>query len=594
MEKILKIDKYISESDKSTKEFFDWVDSLGNEHALLNAPTESGKTTAIRKYMKERKSLKIALLAPTRALVDNLRDDKNDIVGYGTQFIVENWGEKQILTTYDSIEVLKDLDVVFVDEAHLMSSHSSFRTVVQNIMTLRCKVVFMSGTPEIIEHIKQKTLIIEQKHPIKRSVTIVDSKDFNRYAYAQNIIDEAIATKNRKGSLDETIMIRINSKQRINRLFELNKDKINIAFFYSDKESILYANQDKETIDNIKKGKIRGVDVLLVTSIIDAGLSLDVDRDLKAYAISNKNDLLPNPIDMLQLLARVRQSSGFKMDLTIAGNSGMLMMDEINSDFDSSNPLQMLEEMNDAYNQHRRLLITDYMDLLGYYNVEVKRLVGDSKTKENKKVKYLKRMRNIDLIKYLKVIDYKRFYKLEDEASANGYSFDHLKSLQIIDIATRGEGTPLFESVVDMIQSSIQYKIPTSFYITPSKVNTDRIEGLISLMDIYKKGTNDDFNDLIDSLISGVLTDGAKLDVSSYHTLIQSQKKLIRIFASMIFKRINWRYDKTKLKHISEDNTTSIRQFIYDSKLFNSSERYKPHYKTVKVEVEENQMKLDI
>jgi len=31
---------------------------------------------------------------------------------------------------------------------------------------------------------------------------------------------------------------------------------------------------------------------------------------------------MPNPIDMVQFLARVRENTGYKMDLTIIGNYG--------------------------------------------------------------------------------------------------------------------------------------------------------------------------------------------------------------------------------------------------------------------------------
>ena len=122
----------------------------------------------------------------------------------------------------------------------------------------------------------------------------------------------------------KTILIRVNSKSVIDDTMQTFKPSLKdkIACIYSDEDNVLYQNQDKDKIKELKKGKISDLDFILCTSIFDVGLSFEVDRDIQCYAVSQDNRRMPNAIDMVQLLARVRENSGFNMDLTIIGNYG--------------------------------------------------------------------------------------------------------------------------------------------------------------------------------------------------------------------------------------------------------------------------------
>ena len=51
---------------------------------------------------------------------------------------------------------------------------------------------------------------------------------------------------------------------------------------------------------------------------MDCGISLEVNRDVDCYAISYGNVI--NPIDAVQLSARVRSNSEYRMSLSIIGH----------------------------------------------------------------------------------------------------------------------------------------------------------------------------------------------------------------------------------------------------------------------------------
>ena len=61
-----KINRYITETEEAQDYFFNWVDNLPPVcWALIDSPTESGKSTAILKYFTNQPQRKKVLLAPT-------------------------------------------------------------------------------------------------------------------------------------------------------------------------------------------------------------------------------------------------------------------------------------------------------------------------------------------------------------------------------------------------------------------------------------------------------------------------------------------------------------------------------------------------
>ena len=311
--------------DKFIGEFQTKINSFINKNILrqlLGAPTGTGKTTSIIKYADANPYKKIVLLCPYQSLIDNIQKYNPSVVcGYGREFISKYRTSNFMVTTYDSIEKIEDVDLYIVDEAHLLCSHSSFRDVIPLIFQTQTKVVFITATPEIIEDLfpkynnKDYILEFDINRP-KKEVKIFSGK----YNVRQTIKD--IITNNQNPS--KTVLIRVNSKSVIDDIMQTFKPSLKekIACIYSDEDNVIYQNQDKDKIKELKKGKISDLDFILCTSIYDVGLSFEVDRDIQAYAVSQDNRCMPNVIDMVQLLARVRENSGYEMDLTIIGNYG--------------------------------------------------------------------------------------------------------------------------------------------------------------------------------------------------------------------------------------------------------------------------------
>ena len=360
------IDKYIGEFQTNINSFI----NNNSKQQLIIAPTGTGKTTSIINYADSHPLKKIVLLCPYQSLVDNIeKDNPNLTCGYGAEFLSYKKTSKFIVTTYDSIEKIEDVDLHIVDEAHLLCSHSSFRDVIPLIFQTQTKVVFITATPEIIEDLfpkynnKDYILEFDINRP-KKEVKIFSGK----YNVRQTIKD--IITNNQNPS--KTVLIRVNSKSVIDDIMQTFKPSLKekIACIYSDEDNVLYQNQDKDKIKELKKGKISDLDFILCTSIYDVGLSFEVDRDIQAYAVSQDNRCMPNVIDMVQLLARVRENSGYEMDLTIIGNYGDYELKNITFE-DYKSKVQLCNEMAHRYEQYSYLSFEYYIGILNHYKIDV-------------------------------------------------------------------------------------------------------------------------------------------------------------------------------------------------------------------------------
>ena len=93
-----------------------------------------------------------------------------------------------------------------------MAGHGDFREVIPEILKTQSKVIFLSGTPEIIEGLfpehnrDEYVLKFDIKRPLKQ-VKIYSSK----YS-VKGIISDIITTNSNS---DKTILIRVNSKKVI-------------------------------------------------------------------------------------------------------------------------------------------------------------------------------------------------------------------------------------------------------------------------------------------------------------------------------------------------------------------------------------------
>ena len=343
------IDSFIGEYQSDISSFI----NTHTSRQLIVAPTGTGKTTAIINYADSNPQKKIVLLCPFRVLVDNIGKKNPDLnCGYGQEFLNKNKNTRFIITTYDSIEEIEGVDLFVVDEAHLISSHSSFRDVIPLILQTQTKVVYITATPEVIVDLFPKSnsqdYILNFKINRPKEEVKIYAQKYNVY----KIITEII-TNNYDN--EKTILIRVNSKDVIDSIIETFKPilKDKIACFYSDKENVLCQSQDKDKVNELKKGKILNLDFILCTSVYDVGVSFEVDRDIECYAVSQDNRYMPHPIDMVQLIARVRQETGHKMNLTIIGNYQDYEIDD-SALRDFKSKAQLANEMCNRYESYTK------------------------------------------------------------------------------------------------------------------------------------------------------------------------------------------------------------------------------------------------
>ena len=116
--KQLEIKNYLSEELELLSELLN-----KGEDTLLVSPTDSGKTRAIITYAKQNLHRRIAILCPTQALVDNLKQDCDIPAGYGKKWAQNTQFFNLLVTTYDSIQFFEDnrFDAIFIDEAHYLA-----------------------------------------------------------------------------------------------------------------------------------------------------------------------------------------------------------------------------------------------------------------------------------------------------------------------------------------------------------------------------------------------------------------------------------------------------------------------------------------
>jgi len=525
-----------------------WIDGLPKESwSLIKAPTESGKSTAIKNYFNHAPHRKKVLLCPTQSLVLNLEDGSSKS-GFGWEWLEYNKQNQELLTTYDSLAHLENVDDVFIDEGHLLSGHASFRECLQTIIEAKgCRIILMSGTAEIIENIEGLHIIeFTKEEPFKREVSICGEKGFRSKSAIIGICEKAISEIQDIRRFDIPLervpikMIRINCKKTIDEVYELFKDRIRIAKFYSDSDIVLNASQDEAMTNDLKKGKIRDIDLLLVTSIYDAGLSLDVDRDVDCYAVSNSKDFMPNAIDMLQLVARVRANSGHKMSLTILGGYGSeFINDEVINLNDS--PKAILNTLDYKYSQYAFLNEDDYRAVIQYYGVKVN-VLSEQPFNNIKEKSYVSKERNITIAKNLK-----GFGLLYDDLMDKAKEFDRRLELDEFtggDKQFRGltsEIQRIFNRVYDCLENDIHLSL-----LMDREFRGDKIENLSKLVNSYKTSNDDVFLRIISELIDGV-DGGGKVDLEGFDILNSVYVAQIKTLGGLLYERCRWNRKSFKL-----------------------------------------------
>ena len=529
------------------KEVYSFIKTEVKEK-LLVAPTGTGKTYTIIQFAKDNPDLKLALLCPTQSLVKNIGEDYKDVpCGFGADFLDYNRFTNFIVTTYDSIETLEGMDYIFVDEGHQMASDGSYRKVIAKILESDFKKVFISATPEIIEDYIQTRLDFKINRP-QQQVKIFSGK----YNIKSTITD--IITNNK--GINKTILIRINSKEVIEEVYESFKPilKDRIARIYSDEKNVLYDNQNVDIVDNLKVGKFSNVDVVLCTSIYDAGLSFKVDRDIQAYAVSNHNQMMPNPIDMVQFLARVRENTGYKMDLTIIGQYGdYSIVKQDLTKYKSMN--QLTDVMSSIYENYRNINFEEYIGLLEYYNIDVTEVT--SLGFKASKVIFANKLSYKDIGD-----NFHNFTKEYNIITSNldndkqRYQIEHITGTKKIN----GGSSTKVQRVFNHYDYASKNEIPIRCFNNDT-YSIDTFNMLEMITDNYKSNTEDVFSNMVNNIVYPTSTTFNYKELG-YSELIKTEKKEVRRLFNMFYKTCDFR--RAKAKFVEKENTNEeVKKYLY-------------------------------
>ena len=538
--KPLEIKNYLSEELELLSELLN-----KGEDTLLVSPTDSGKTRAIITYAKQNPQRRIAILCPTQALVDNLKQDCDIPAGYGRKWVLAARFYNLLVTTYDSIQFFEEnrFDAIFIDEAHYLAQAGIYRVkALEYMMKIECQKVLVTATPNVIERLEGFTREEFIKETKPKEIKIYNQRD-NEINIAATLI------KNRNP--ENLLMLRINNKEILDFIHERYPDLV-ITKIYSDKEQVIIQGQDEEAFKNIKKGVIsKSTQLVLTTSIMDCGISLEVNRDVDCYAISCGNVI--NPIDAVQLSARVRSNSGFRMHLSIIGH-----FDDYSTvpfPINQVKGKQQFELMATEYEMLSKLFIYDYIELLNSYNITVD---------EKKPLANLVRFNgksgrsSISIAKNFGASS--KYPEIEDLAKNYGYS-DWLEVIKGDLSEGYKENTEYVRIFTELIEA-IEYGISFKFFIK-DKYYRDVLTKLKYCLDNYWKDNSREFKEFIDLLIEAYRSNAKKVSLSLklFSELTTQEKDAIKHLTKFMFKTSKvW---KTDTKAFAKTNYDSdVDNFI--------------------------------
>ena len=536
--KPLEIKNYLSEKLELLSELLN-----KGEDTLLVSPTDSGKTRAIITYAKQNPQRRIAILCPTQALVDNLKQDCDIPAGYGKKWAQNTQFFNLLVTTYDSIQFFEEnrFDAIFIDEAHYLAQAGIYRAkALEYMMKIECQKVLVTATPNVIERLEGFTRVEFIKETKPKEIRIYNQRD-NEINIAATLI------KNRNP--ENLLMLRINNKEILDGIHERYPDLV-ITKIYSDKEQVIIQGQDEEAFKNIRKGVIsKSTQVVLTTSIMDCGISLEVNRDVDCYAISCGNVI--NPIDAVQLSARVRSNSEFRMHLSIIGH-----FDDYSTvpfPINQVKGKQQFELMATEYEMLSKLFIYDYIELLNSYNITVD---------EKKPLANLVRFNgksgrsSISIAKNFGASS--KYPEIEDLAKNYGYSdwLEVIKGDQSEGFKENTEYVRIFSELIEAIEYGISFK----FFIK-DKYYRDILIKLKYCVDNYWKDNSREFKEFIDLLIAGYRGNEKKVSISLklLSELTTQEQDAVKQLANLMFRT----------SKIWKTETKAFTKINYDSDVLN-------------------------
>jgi len=538
--KPLEIKKYLSEELELLNELLN-----KGEDTLLVSPTDSGKTRAIITYAKQNPQRRIAILCPTQALVDNLKQDCDIPAGYGKKWAQNTQFFNLLVTTYDSIQFFEDnrFDAIFIDEAHYLAQAGIYRVkALEYMMGLECQKILVTATPNVIERLEGFNKVEFVKETKPKEIKIYNQRD-NEINLAATLI------KNRNP--ENLLMLRINNKEILDGIHERYPDLV-ITKIYSDKEQVIIQGQDEEAFKNIKKGVIsKSTQVVLTTSIMDCGISLEVNRDVDCYAISYGTVI--NPIDAVQLSARVRSNSEFKMSLSIIGH-----FDDYSTVTFPINQVkgkQRFELMATEYEMLSKLFIYDYIELLNSYNITV-----DEKKPLANLVRFNGKSGRSSISIAKNFGTSSKYPEIEDLAKNYGYS----NWLEVIkgDLSEGYKENTEYVRIFTELIEAIEYGISFKFFVK-DKYYRDVLTKLKYCVDNYWRDNSKEFKEFIDLLIAGYKSNEKKVSISLklFSGLTTQEKDVVKQLANLMFRTSKiWKTETKAFTKTSYDS--DVQNFI--------------------------------
>ena len=326
---------------------------------------------------------------------------------------------------------------------------------------------------------------------------------------------------------------------------------------FSEEGTINNHIKDEVSLNDLKSGIIaKNVEVFMCTSIIDAGVSLKVEKDVDCYVIANHREDIINPIDLIQLCARVRDNTNYSMCLKVLGVWKELISDTKLS-FDAirnvKSNVRRINLMSDAYDSYEYIKKEDYVKLLDNYDIELSLHTKplDTMVSTKKKASKYDIVTNLHLncLECVDVVSHTQNNIYGD----NTELYDVLIGEEVIEGVTKTEQ----ERIVSDLVKATNYYIPFKLFVWMGRWDNTAYNKYLMIKDYYKDDVH--FTKAVDILIDIHKSGNAsKLPVSILENLQDEPKKCYKFLVDKLFKKVkSWKGRKnitlTPLDEIDND-----------------------------------------
>ena len=523
----LKKSEFLSHKEKEiTKVIFE------NDNVVLVSPTGSGKTVfTIEKLFEAYPKDKLVILAqPSQMLINNLKlksgigadeySKDNIAMGYGAEFHKNTSQFNRIVTTYETALYYTNTDLLIMDEAHSLAGAGDYRgDVLASILDLKCKRLLITATPEIVENLPEfKKVIVTKEAPIKH-INIKLLGKSSSYGFIKGVLKES--------SKKELIIIKYNSKDNVRELIKENPH-LNCAFIFStgNSKEALYEGQDKEAMKQIERGIIpKSIDVLFGTSILVAGISLEVERDCKVYDIVHNGGgkmYMPNPVEAVQLEARVRDSNNKNVEFTIVGKEYgyfEVVNSEVGTNLHSTQRVRILA--ND-FKMLSELSKENYYKILKKHKLYPRVNLISSHVVIDEKLKPLNRLEIVN--------SFNTFGKHYSKVYETARTLDRIDTIDFFtgeELTDYVNNSGLIIEIRDQLIFALKNSISFEWLVTKTKYKNKTIESLKDIRGIVSRQRgNKAFKELVWILTDAIIDkNDVEIDMRKYEKLLDKNAK---------------------------------------------------------------------